>query len=110
MPTRLVFAEHEPTSKAWRGVGALDLYDSFTGQRAGPTVHKKTESNKVLILLVLVAGGVRDESLAGFICFPFLITRPDFECFRDVEVRLENSRSVKPVLDSLCGRHLPAAC
>ena len=92
------------------GLGPSNLYSLGEGQRAGPTAHKNPESNKVLILLVLVAGGVRDESLAGFICFPFLITRPDFECFRDVEVRLENSRSVKPVLDSLCGRHLPATC
>lgn len=24
MPTRLAFAEHEPTSKAWRGVGEVE--------------------------------------------------------------------------------------
>lgn len=70
-PTRLAFAEHEPTSKAWRGVGALDLYDSFTGQRAGPTVRKKTESNRVLTLRASSAVPVRGEiplSVARFSC------------------------------------------
>ena len=33
-----------------RGLGPLDLYYSFTGQRAGPTAHKVPESNRVLML------------------------------------------------------------
>ncbi|MDK8098841.1 hypothetical protein [Winkia neuii] len=48
LPTLLAFAEHVATSKALRGVGSSNLYDLGTGQRAGPTVRKKTDSNRVL--------------------------------------------------------------
>ncbi len=61
MPTSMVFVGHGATSKAWRGVGASNLYDLRTGQRAGPTAYKVPESNKVLTLRALSAVPVRGE-------------------------------------------------
>nr|DAN49732.1 MAG TPA: hypothetical protein [Caudoviricetes sp.] len=37
-----------PVEDSVRGLGASNLYSLGEGQRAGPTVHKKTESNRVL--------------------------------------------------------------
>ena len=54
-----------------RGLGPLDLYGLRRGQRAGPTVRKVPESNKVLTLRASSAVPVRGEiplSVARFSC------------------------------------------
>lgn len=41
MPTRLVFAEHEPTSKAWRGVGGSRSLRLVHGSAGGANRTQK---------------------------------------------------------------------